>query len=87
MYAPVYRVYKGILTFSLHYLLSSRDRNSMQAYGVTHRCVQQSAIAIRSHFSYNTHAQRHICVFILSRHAHKPNFLPQLKCSRLWNKN
>jgi hypothetical protein len=34
-----------------------------------------------------THAQKHICVFILFRHAHKPNFLPQLKCSRLRNKN
>ena len=34
-----------------------------------------------------THAQKHISVSILFRHAHKPNFIPQLKCSSLRNKN
>ena len=42
-------------------------------------------IVVRTLFIY-THAQKHISVFIRFRHAHKRNFLPQLKCSRLGNK-
>ena len=43
-------------------------------------------IVVRTLFIY-THAQKHISVFIRFRHAHKRNFLPQLKCSRLGNKS
>jgi hypothetical protein len=39
------------------------------------------------HIQVYTHAQKHISVFIRFRHAHKRNFLPQLKCSRLGNKS
>jgi hypothetical protein len=38
------------------------------------------------HFSY-IRTRRNISVFIRFRHAHKRNFLPQLKCSRLGNKS
>ena len=43
-------------------------------------------IVVRTLFIY-THVQKHISVFILFRHAHKRNFLQQLKCSRLRNKS
>ena len=46
-------------------------------------------IVVRTLFIY-THAQKHISAFRVHwrfRHAHKRNFLPQLKCSRLGNKS
>jgi hypothetical protein len=49
-------------------------------------CIRSFMIVVRTLFIY-THAQKHISLFIRFRHAHKRNFLPQLKCSRLGNKS